>query len=360
MTMSAPDHRVDLGQTLTLTGLVTDATGAAVTDQAVVLQVRGARHWARVVDATSDSSGLATATTPAITRSARFRWHVAHGVASDPWRVAMVPVLSVTTEVGGTRTTLSLSTQGTSAGDRFQVFRHVSGRTSLVRREQVDAAGTAAVSVVTPRRRATYAVRLLRTPHHAGARTHVVVVPPAPANLTIAGSASRVGTGGTATISGTVTSASGDVLPGRRVVLLRKGPARWRRVGHAVTDGAGQVTIATPAITATSRFRLRTLHHVASGVWRVVEVPTVTASAQRSSTGVTVSATTTGARAGDRVVLLRRVGGRLVRLRHARLDASGAVAFAVKARPKRTTYVVRVLGTKKHAPAKASVSVPGG
>jgi hypothetical protein len=188
----------------------------------------------------------------------------------------------------------------------------------------------------------------------------VLVVPPAPANLTIAGSASRVGSGATAAIGGTVTSASGDVLPGRRVVLLRRGPQRWRLVGHAVTDAAGHVSIATPAVTVTSRFRLRTLHHVGSGIWRIVEVPTVTATAQRSSSSVTVSATAHGGRPGDRVLLLRRAHGRLVRLRHARLDASGSVAFVVASRPQRTTYVVRLLGTQKHAPAKTTVTVPGG
>ncbi len=161
-------------------------------------------------------------------------------------------------------------------------------------------------------------------------------------------------------VGGTVTSAAGDVLPGRRVLLLRRAAGHWRRVGHAVSDAAGHVSIATPAITVTSRFRLRTRHHVASGVWRVVEVPTLAASAQRSSTGVTVSATAHGARPGDRVLLLRRAHGRLVRLGHARLGANGSVAFVTRARPTRTTYVVRLLGTPKHAPAKASVTVPGG
>ena len=180
-----------------------------------------------------------------------------------------------------------------------------------------------------------------------------------PANVTIAGSATRVAAGGSTAIGGTVTAASGDALPGRRVVLLRRGPFRWRPVGQATSDAAGHVSIATPAITATSRFRLRTGHHVASVKWRVVEVPGLSASANRSGTTVTVSATAQGARAGDRVVLFRRAHGRLVRLRHGRLDAGGSVSFAVKARPTRTTYVVRLPATRKHAPASATVTVPG-
>jgi len=119
------------------------------------------------------------------------------------------------------------------------------------------------------------------------------------------------------------------------------------------------VSIASPAITATSRFRLRTDHHVTSGSWRVVEVPTLTASADRSNDSVTVTANSDGARAGDRVLLLRRTAAGLVRLRHGRLDAAGSVTFVVRARPARTTYVVRLLATKRHGPASATVSVPG-
>ena len=359
MTMSAPVHRVGLGQTLTLSGLVTDQAGEPLAGHAVVLQVRGPRRWRPVVETTADASGLATAVTPPITRSARFRWHADHGIASTRWLVRMVPTMTLSADVGGSRTTLAVTTQGTRSGDRFQVFRHLAGHIALVRRGRVDTTGTGAVSVLTPRRHATYAVRLLPTKRHGATRARVRVVRPAPANVTIAGSATRVAAGGSAAIGGTVTAASGDALPGRKVVLLRRGPLRWRPVGHATSDAAGHVSIATPAITATSRFRLRTAHHVASVKWRVVEVPSLSAAANRSSTTVTVSATAQGARAGDRAVLFRRAHGRLVRLRHGRLDAGGSVSFAVKARPARTTYVVRMPATRKHAPASATVTVAG-
>jgi hypothetical protein len=97
---------------------------------------------------------------------------------------------------------------------------------------------------------------------------------------------------------------------------------------------------------------------VASVVWRVVEVPTLSASSGPSGGKVTVSATAQGARAGDRVVLLRRAAGRLVRVRQARLDAGGAVTFVVKARARRTTYVVRLPATKRHGQASTTVTVP--
>jgi hypothetical protein len=104
---------------------------------------------------------------------------------------------------------------------------------------------------------------------------------------------------------------------------MRRGPARWRPVGHAVSDSIGHVSIATPPITATTRFRLRTDHAVHSGVWRVVEVPVLHASAERGGTNVTITASATGAHAGDQVVLLRRFEGRLVRMRQSRLGSGG-------------------------------------
>ena len=81
--MSAATHRVGFGQTMTLTGLVTDATGTPLPGEAVVLQERGPRHWRSVAEATTDDTGVATARRPRrSTRSARFRWHVGAGVNS--------------------------------------------------------------------------------------------------------------------------------------------------------------------------------------------------------------------------------------------------------------------------------------
>jgi hypothetical protein len=358
MTMSGTTHRVGLGQALTLSGLVTDEAGTVLPGHTVVLQMRGPRHWRPVVETTTDASGLATAVTPAVTRTARFRWHADRGVTSTRWLVRMVPTMALTADVGGSRTTLSIASQGTRAGDRFQVFRHLAGRTTAVRRGRVDAGGVATVSVLTPRRRATYAVRLLPTRLHAATRARALVVPLAPSTVTVSGSASRVGPGGSVSLSGTVTSASGEALPRHRVVLLRRGPARWLPVGRAVTDAAGHVSFMTPALATTSRFRLRTDHHVASRVWRVVVVPTLSASTDRSGTTLTVSAQATGARAGDRVFLLRRVHDRLVRLRHGRLAADGSVTFTVPARAGRTTYVVKLPATRKHGAAATTVTVP--
>jgi 5-hydroxyisourate hydrolase-like protein (transthyretin family) len=201
-------------------------------------------------------------------------------------------------------------------------------------------------------------VVLLRTHRHAAARARLVIVPPAPASLKISGSSHRVQYGSTTSISGIVTSASGAPVAGHRVVLLRRGPAGWRRVAHAVTDVNGQVFLSTPEILGTTGFRLRTDHHVHSVGWRVVEVPSLTASGRRDGAVVDVSATARGGRAGDKVVLVRKAGSRLVRVAHGSLAADGTVGFQVPARRARTTYVVRLLATHHHAPATAKATVP--
>jgi hypothetical protein len=360
MSMSAPAHRVGVGQTVTLTGLVSDATGAALPDRTVVLQARGPRRWVRVTEATTDAGGVASVATPAITRSVRFRWKAAPGVTSTPWLVRMVPTVTLSADVGGTSTTLTPVADGATAGDFIRVFKRVAGRVSAVRRGRLDASGTAEIAVRTPLRRATYVVRLAPTRRHTAARARVVVTPPRPASVSVSGSAARVTSGAKAVISGTVTSASGAALPGHTVALMRRGQAtRWRRVAHAVTDANGHVSITTPAIWATARFRLRTDHGARSRPWRIVSLPTVQVSAQRGDDSVDLSVTTTGARPGDTVILLRVGAHGLVRLQHTTLAADGRATFSPRARAQRTTYVVRLPATRVHGPARASVTVPG-
>jgi hypothetical protein len=359
MSMSAPSHRVGVGQTLSLTSLVTDAAGTALPGRAVVLQERGATRWRRVAMTTTGSTGVATAVTPAIARSARFRWRVAPGVTSAPWLVRMVPTLVVAAQVGGSSTTIEPSSSGSAPGDRIVVLRRRDGRTALVRRARLDAAGQAQIVVNTPRSRATYVVRLLSTARHTAAQAHVVVRPPAPAAVTISTASARVTVGGTTTISGTVTSASGSPLPGRTVVLLKRGALRWYPVARTTTDPRGRAALTTPPIAATSRFRLRTGNGVHSLVRRVVELPVLNASAQRQAGTISISVTSSGARPGDRVVLWRRRDGTWVKLSGTQLDGNGAATFTVPARRLKTAYVVRLAATARHGAASAPVVVPG-
>jgi hypothetical protein len=185
------------------------------------------------------------------------------------------------------------------------------------------------------------------------------VTPPAATDVSISGPSHRVVVGGSLTLSGVVHAADGSALPGRRVVLQVRGPHRWRAVGRATTDSGGSVAFSTPAARRTTGYRLRAVNGVHSVGWRLVMVPVLSASANPDGTLVDLTATAQGGRPGDRVVLLRRAGGSLVRLRHGPLDANGSITFQVPQRRRKTTYVVRLVGTRAHAPASTHVTVPG-
>ena len=356
MTMGAATHRVLVGQALTLSSLVTAADGTPVPGQQVVLQVRGPRRWRPVVTATTDSYGAASVTTPPVTRSVRFRWHTVPRVHSTAWRVRMVPTLTTTADIGGATTVISASTQGGRPGDRVLLLRWVRQRLVLAEHGRLDLSGTVGFQVPTPPRHSVYAVRLLPTRRHAAARSRVPIQPPTVAAVGISAPSHRVGVGGSLPVSGVVRAADGTPLAGRRVTLQVRGPSRWRSVASATTDANGSATLATPGARVTIRYRLRAPNGVHSDPWRVVMVPTIRASAAPDGT---IDATATGGRTGDRVVLLRRVGGQLVRVQHGTLDSSGQVTFHVTPKPVKTTYVVRLLATKRHGWAVGRVTVPG-
>jgi hypothetical protein len=359
MTIAGTGHRAGVGQAVTLSGVVTAADGSPLPDHPVVLQVRGPRRWRAVGEVTSDASGTVSLVTPPLQRSTRFRLHADHGVHSAPWPVRMVPSLSTTVDVGGSVTTIVGTCQGCRGGDSVQLYRWVDHQPQLVRRGRLDPTGAIQVQIATPQRRTGYAVRLLATRRHTAAHARITVIPPAAADVSVTATSHRVAVGGSLTLSGLVRAADGSPLPGRQVLLQVRGRHRWRAISRATTDTGGSVAFTTPAARRTTAYRLRAVNGVHSAAWRVVMVPILTASANPSGTTVALTATAQGGRQGDRVVLLRRVGDGLVRLRHGPLDANGSITFEVLQRQRKTTYVVRLVGTRVHAPATAHVTVPG-
>ncbi len=359
MTAAGGTHRAGVGETVTLSSTLTATDGTPLAGYPVVLQVHGPLHWRPVTQVTTDASGLATATTPPMTRSARFRWHTDHRVHSDRWVVLMVPGLSASADVGGTSTTVSASAQGGRPGDRVQLVRWIDHRPVTVRRAGLDATGAATFVVPTPSRKARFAVRLLPTAAHTAAHAGVSVVPPTVASVGIAASSHQVLVGGSLTVSGVVRAADGSPLVGRRVALQVRGPRRWYGVGSATTDGSGAVALATPAARRTVRYRLRVPSGVHSASWRVAMVPTLSAGTRPDGAGADIVATAQGGFTGDGVALLRRVSGRLVVVQHAPLAADGSVVFTVPRRVRSTTYVVRLLGTGRHTAASTKVTVAG-
>jgi hypothetical protein len=183
---------------------------------------------------------------------------------------------------------------------------------------------------------------------------------PKPADVVIvsAGARKKVAPGGTAVVTGRVTTANRSPVPNRRVVLQVHGPAGWRQLVVARTGSDGSVDLATPPLQRTTKVRLRVgaLH---SAAWRIVTQPTLTASAQTAAGASTVTATAAGAQAGDRVLLLTRRDGALVQEGQGRLDDHGAVTFGLTAPDVDRTYVVQLPATAAHAATQVRVVVPG-
>jgi hypothetical protein len=215
------------------------------------------------------------------------------------------------------------------------------------------------LTTATPPRRGVVVVRLLPTPEHTAARARVTVIPPRAASVSVVASTQRVAVGGSLTVSGVVRAADGSPLAGRTVHLQVRGPKGWFGAGSATSDASGAVAVTTPAARRTVRYRLRVGTGVHSPGVRVVMVPALDATWRAGGTGAVVAASAVGGFAGDQVVLLRRVDGRLVKVRTARLDGDGTTAFDVVRRTRSTTYVVRLLATPRHAVATARTTVAG-
>ena len=238
-------------ETLTLSGLVTDQAGEPLAGHAVVLQVRGPGVQHAVVETTADASGAR--------RPAGHRRHSERPLplarrprcASARWLVRMVPTRWRSQPMSAAVGPHSRSPRRARAAVIGSVFgispatSHSSGGGASTPRAR------ARSPVLTPRR-----ARDVRRPSCCRRN---VTEPPALGPRRTSRSGERHDRGlrdprrgrWDAAIGGTVTAASARCRA-RKVVLLRRGPLRWRPVGHATSDAAGHVSIATPAITATS------------------------------------------------------------------------------------------------------------
>ncbi len=359
MTAVGLTHTVGVGETVTLSSTLTTLEGTVLPDYPVVLQVRDDHQWQSVAQTTTDATGAATATTAPITRSTRFRWHTDHHIHSTLWRVQMVPTVSATADVGGQSTTVTATTQGGNPGDRVQLLRRANHHASPIAGGTLDTNGSVSFTVGTPPRRGAVVVRLLPTPAHTAAHVRVQIVPPVAASVSIAATTSRVLVGGSLTVSGIVRAADGSGLAGRQVRLQVRGAKRWLGAGSATTDASGAVALTTPAARRTVHYRLRTGNGLHSTAVRVVMVPTLGVTWRADGAQADVVANAFGGHPGDRIALLRRMGGRLVKVQSARLAADGTAAFTVAHRKRSTTYVVRLLATPRHAVATARTTVAG-
>jgi hypothetical protein len=184
-------------------------------------------------------------------------------------------------------------------------------------------------------------------------RQHLV-----PADVSGTVSAQRVPAGTGVTLSGRLTTSSGAAVPGRRIVAQSRpagGHQRWSPVATARTDSAGDVSFSLPALSRTTRLRLKARHRVHSAVSTVVVVPTLEASTTRNGTSYDVSITSAGLQPGDTLVVVRRQRGHRMVVARLSVDGSGSVGFTVPA-PRRRDRRYRVITRRTHAHAGATTT----
>jgi hypothetical protein len=185
-----------------------------------------------------------------------------------------------------------------------------------------------------------------------------------PAAVTATVSAQRISPASSVTMSGRLTTSSGAAVPDRRVVVQSRPAGKqqgWSPVGSARTDSAGDVTIDVPALSRTTRLRLKAPRRVHSSVATVVVVPTIGASVSRDGDSDDVAVTSAGLQPGDTIVVVRRLRGHRTVVQRLSVDGSGNAHFSVAAPRKRdVTFHLLTRRTASHAAAKASFVAPHG
>jgi hypothetical protein len=176
-------------------------------------------------------------------------------------------------------------------------------------------------------------------------------------------SAQRVPAQVSVTLSGRLTTRSGAAVPDHRVIAQWR-PAgqhqRWSPIGSARTDSGGNVTFTTPALSRSTRLRLKAPHRrVHSPVSTVTVVPTVEASISRNGKSYDVTITSSGLQPGDTVVVARRRQGHRTVVGRVSVDGSGTARLTIAVpKHKDVTFHVLTRRTVSHAAARTTFVAP--
>jgi hypothetical protein len=175
--------------------------------------------------------------------------------------------------------------------------------------------------------------------------------PPVPAALTISASAVKIIAGDSVSLTGLLTDADGNPVPGQTVTLLEHdaGVPGWQPAGQATTDGTGTATVPVPSLGTDAGFRFRGPDGTHSGHVRVVVVPAVSLTAGPGSRpGTERLIASAPYAAGSDAILQVRAGGTWRTLRSRALGTTGQVMFGVKLQRHQRVYRVVVPHTVQH------------
>ncbi|MGK2875794.1 MAG: hypothetical protein ACSLEW_09170 [Nocardioides sp.] len=188
------------------------------------------------------------------------------------------------------------------------------------------------------------------TPSGSPSAPQTSVPTPKPEAVTAKASAATVSEGGSVSVAGVVTDEAGKAMPDRAVALVvRTANSSWRVVAHTRTDSIGAVTLASPALAASTSLRLVT-GGIHSDVVRIGVKPALSAT---WADGV-ITVRSSSSWAGEQVRLM--VGKRV--LDTATLGATGDSTIAVQSRKIPMKVRVTLKATPQHRPATSTVVVP--
>jgi hypothetical protein len=176
--------------------------------------------------------------------------------------------------------------------------------------------------------------------------------PPVPAALTISASAAKIIAGDSVSLTGLLTDADGNPVPGQTVTLLEHdaGVPGWQPAGQATTDGTGTATVPVPSLGTDAGFRFRGPNGTHSGRVRVVVIPAVSLTASPGNRPGNERLTASAPYAtGSDAILQVRAGGTWRTLRSRPIGTTGQVMFGVKLQRHQRIYRVIVPRTVQHA-----------
>ena len=164
--------------------MVTAKDGTPVPGTKVALQQQGPDGWVRLATATSDDTGSVTFASAPVTQTIVVRLRSAP-VSSEPWRVIMRPLLTLSSEVtgnaqgsDGSKVTISASAAGGQQGDLIRLLAQKGGESVLVGEGLLNPDAQFQFRITQSKRRMTYVVVLPQTEAHGPSRASIRVTLP--------------------------------------------------------------------------------------------------------------------------------------------------------------------------------------
>ena len=143
-----------------------------------MLQEQVGSRWTPVAHGRTDAEGGIIMSAPSLQRTGSFRLLAGQGsgaVHSDPWRVAMHPLVTTNVSTAKKEATIDVTALGGFGGDDVTLATRRDGRLLVVARARLDASGSASFVVTSDQQRTSYNLVLEPTKRHTSARVGVIV-----------------------------------------------------------------------------------------------------------------------------------------------------------------------------------------